>query len=70
METTYILWAYNTESVYAYGTETEVERYCAYLNTDRLINLYDVMETALTPFQLQNTINLAEELYELSVVNN
>ena len=70
METTYILWAYNAESIYAYGTPMEADRYCDYLNTDRLTNLYGAMETALTPRQLENTINIAEELYELSVVNN
>ena len=64
-ERTYIFRAYNTESVYGYGTSLEADRYCNFLNTDRDINLYYAEFLDLTPNQLQNTINLADELAEI-----
>ena len=60
---TYIFSAYNSESVYAYGTSGDAVRYCEYLNLNREdIAHYGIEKTDLTPNQLQNTINLADEL--------
>jgi hypothetical protein len=66
----YIIWsigAYNTEGIYAYGTESEVDRYVNWLNRDREINLYSA-ESAENPNEIDeyNIINLADELAELS----
>ena len=61
-ERTYIFSAYNTESVYAYGTSGDAVRYCEYLNLNREdIAHYGIEKTDLTPNQLQNTINLADD---------
>lgn len=64
METIFIFAAYNQESVTGFGTESEAEQYCEYLNSGKEINLYQVF--AANPEQSDADINLCEELIAIA----
>ena len=54
METTYKFSAYNTESIYGYGTEDEATRYLEFLNYRRSFNLYEKEISGLTDEQSED----------------
>lgn len=70
MENIYEFSAYNTESIYGYGTESEATQYLAWLNRDREVNLFEVGESSLTMEQADTlAINLLENLQDLDLID-
>jgi hypothetical protein len=66
MEATYAFTAYNTETQYGYGTESEAAKYLAFLNQNREINLYEMGVSDLTDEQADTlAINLRDCLNDL-----
>jgi hypothetical protein len=71
METTYEFSAYNTETIYGYGTETEATQYLEWLNQDKEINLYEMGVSDLTDEQADTlAINLRENLADLDLIES
>lgn len=61
METTYKFSAYNTESVYGFGTTREATQYLEWLNQNREINKFEMEISGLSDKQAENlAINLSE----------
>jgi len=63
--------AYNTESVYGWGTTDEADKYCDFLNSDREINVFHSEEIEdddeiIAKLESGNGgVNLADELQEI-----
>jgi hypothetical protein len=71
METTYEFSAYNLESIYAFGTESEAARYLEWLNKDREINLFEMTVSNLTDEQAETlAINLCDNLLDLDLIES
>lgn len=71
METTFEFTAYNTETLYGYGTEAEATLYVDWLNKDREINLYQMAESGLTDEQADTlAINLRDDLADLELIDD
>ena len=67
METTYEFSAYNTESVYGFGSESEATQYLEFLNRGKEINLFEMAESSLTDEQADTlAVNLQDCLSDLS----
>jgi hypothetical protein len=67
METTYKFSAYNAESVYGFGTETEAAQYLDWLNKGREINLFEMAVSEPTDEQADTlAINLRDNLLDLN----
>ena len=67
METTYEFSAYNTESVYGFGSESEATQYLEWLNRGKEINLFEMSETKMTDEQSDTlAMNLRDCLSDLS----
>ena len=63
METTYALTAYNSETIYAYGTLEDAHEYCEWLNRRRDVNLYGPEAVDMTDEEAENKcINLIDEI--------
>ena len=61
METTYKFSAYNTESVYGFGTANEATQYLEWLNQNREINKFEMEISSLSDEQAENlAINLSD----------
>lgn len=61
VETTYKFSAYNTESVYGFGTTSEATQYLEWLNQNREINKFEMEISGLSDKQAENlAINLSE----------
>ena len=70
MEATYEFSAYNTESVYGYGTEAEATQYLGWLNKGREINLFEMAVSKLTEDQADTlAVNLRENLADLDLID-
>jgi hypothetical protein len=66
METTYEFSAYNTESIYGFGSEAEATQYLRWLNRGRTVNLREMNESTLSDEQAETlAINLRDELQDL-----
>lgn len=71
METTYKFSAYNTESVYGYGTESEATKYLNWLNKGREINFFEMEVSSLTDEQADTlAINLCDNLSDLDLIES
>lgn len=71
METTYEFAAYNTETIYGYGTEAEATQYLEWLNQGKEINLYEMGVSDLTDEQADTlAINLRENLADLDLIES
>jgi hypothetical protein len=69
METTYKFSAYNAESVYGFGTESEATQYLNWLNKGREINLFEMAVSDLTDEQADTlAINLRDNLLDLDLI--
>lgn len=70
MEATYEFSAYNTESVYGYGTENEAAQYLDWLNKGREVNLFEMAVSGLTEDQADTlAINLRDNLADLDLID-
>lgn len=71
MEKWFAFRAYNSQTIIAYGTESEADRYADHLNADREINVYGAYgltaaEAAeLNPADRCDTFNLSDALAEI-----
>lgn len=69
METTYEFTAYNTKTVYGYGSEDEAGLYLGWLNRDREINLYEMAKSSISQDEADTlAINLRENLGDLDLI--
>jgi hypothetical protein len=70
MEATYEFSAYNTETIYGYGTESEAATYLEWLNSGRERNQYEMAVSSLTDDQADTlAINLRENLADLDLID-
>ena len=61
--------AYNSKSVYGFGTDREAAMYLDWLNRDKEINLYEMAESTLTMEQADTlAINLTDNLLDLDLI--
>jgi len=68
MEATYEFSAYNTESVYGYGTTAEASQYLAFLNKGRDINLFEMAVSDLSEDRAEAlAVNLRDSLRDLDL---
>jgi hypothetical protein len=62
--------AYNSESIYGFGTQAEASLYLDWLNKDREINLYEMAESSMTMEQADTlAVNLLENLQDLDLID-
>jgi hypothetical protein len=71
METTYEFTAYNSEKIYGYGSEAEAQIYLKWLNRNRGVNQYEMVESDLTADQADDlAFNLRENLADLDLIES
>lgn len=71
MEFVYKFTAYNTETIYGFGTEEEAITYQDWLNRDRQINLYERAVSELSDEQADTlAINIRENLNDLELIDS
>jgi hypothetical protein len=71
MEATYEFSAFNTQSIYGFGTESEAAQCLEWLNKDREINLFEMAVSSLTDEQADTlAINLRDNLLDLDLIES